>query len=284
MADNAGAAGSFLSGMSNGMSLGMKYNDQNQQREAEDARRRREDETKRQEEEMRARLAQQQAQQQQQGMSLDPQQAMQIKDAFSAGSGNAGTALSGSTAGGGAASGTGAMGMPTGYAAYAGGSGAAAGGSAAGGTGAMGMSTGYAAYAGGSGAAAAGSGSGAAAGTAAGSVAGGSSLASGVGSAGPWGALAAVIAANEISAHNGGYRRNGWQGAKDLIGGKVQEQDANQRFSKYLGGYDDDKTGLMHDAGAFQELNTLDFSNAGKKITNGGTLNRMASGIKKIFS
>ena len=97
-------------------------------------------------------------------------------------------------------------------------------------------------------------------------------------------AIAAVIAANEISAHNGGYRRNGWQGAKDLIGGKVQEQDANQRFSKYLGGYDDDKTGLMHDAGAFQELNTLDFSNAGKKITNGGTLNKVASGIKKIFS
>lgn len=272
MADNAGAAGSFLSGMSNGMSLGMKYNDQNQQREAEDARRRREDETKRQEEEMRARLAQQQAQQQQQGMSLDPQQAMQIKDAFSAGSGNAGTALSGSTAGGGAASGTGAMGMPTGYAAYAGGSGAAAGGSAAGGAGAMGLPVSYTGYAGGA----------AAGGSAAGG--GASSAAGGAAAAGPWGALAAVIAANEISAHNGGYRRNGWTGAKDLIGGKVMEQDANQRFSKYLGGYDDDKTGLMHDAGAFQEFNTLDFKNGSKKITNGGTLNRMASGIKKIFS
>ena len=247
MADAGVGLGSFASGMAGGLQMGdsIKRAREEQDRLEEDSKRQQEEDRRRREEER-------QNQQQQQGPNLS--QLAQLKSM--AGAGGEANALSGSSsAAAGSGEGVGAMGMPTSYSAYAGGSaGAGAGG--------------------------AGAGAGAAAGGGSGSAAAGT----GVAASGPWGWIAAAVAANEISAHNGGYRRNGWQGVKDLVGGKVMEQDANQRFSKYLGGYDDDKTGLMNDAGAFQEFATLDFKNGAKKITDHGTLNRIGSGLKKLFS
>ena len=100
--------------------------------------------------------------------------------------------------------------------------------------------------------------------------------------AGPWAALAAIIGVNEKSARNGGHRRDGWQYGKDLIGGKVLEQDTNGRWAQKLGGYDDDKTGLLNDAGAGAEFTTLDFSNGSKKLKN-GTTGKIIDAVKKIF-
>ena len=100
--------------------------------------------------------------------------------------------------------------------------------------------------------------------------------------AGPWAALAAIIGVNEKSARNGGHRRDGWQYGKDLIGGKVLEQDTNGRWAQKLGGYDDDKTGLLNDAGAGAEFTTLDFSNGFKKLKN-GTTGKIIDAVKKIF-
>ncbi len=126
---------------------------------------------------------------------------------------------------------------------------------------------------------------GAAGGSAAGgSAAGGSSsLAGGAAAAGPWAALAAIIAVNEKSARNGGHRADGWQYGKDLLGGKVLEQDTNGRWSQKLGGYDDDKTGLLNDAGAGAEFSTLDFSNGFKKLKNDGTPGKIIDAVKKLF-
>lgn len=120
-------------------------------------------------------------------------------------------------------------------------------------------------------------------GVAGGSAAGGSSsLAGGAAAAGPWAALAAIIAVNEKSARNGGHRADGWQYGKDLLGGKVLEQDTNGRWSQKLGGYDDDKTGLLNDAGAGAEFSTLDFSNGFKKLKN-GTTGKVIDAVKKLF-
>ena len=153
------------------------------------------------------------------------------------------------------------------------GSGSAAGGAAGGtaGTGSSGAAVGGGSAAGG-------------AGVGGGSAAGGSSSAgSAVAAAGPWAALAAIIAVNERSARNGGHRADGFQYAKDLVGGKVLEQDTNGRWSQKLGGYDDDKTGLLNDAGAGAEITTLDFKNGFKKLTQGGTPSKLIGGLKKIF-
>lgn len=122
----------------------------------------------------------------------------------------------------------------------------------------------------------------AAGGTAAGgTAAGGSSALGGAAAAGgPWAALAAIIATNELSARNSGARRDGTDYWKDLGTGKVVEQDANQRIvPKVFGGYDDDKTGLAHEAGAAGEFSTLDFKNGAKKLENGVVGNL----VKKIF-
>lgn len=132
------------------------------------------------------------------------------------------------------------------------------------------------AFGGGSGGAASG---GAAAGTSGGSSAAGS----GVAAAGPWAALAAIIAVNEKSARNGGHRRDGADYAKDLASGKVLSQDVNERWVPKLGGYENDKTGLLHDAGAGAEFLSLDFKDGFKKLADGGTAKTVLSGIKKLF-
>lgn len=132
------------------------------------------------------------------------------------------------------------------------------------------------AFGGGSGGAASG---GAAAGTSGGSSAAGS----GVAAAGPWAALAAIIAVNEKSARNGGHRRDGADYAKDLASGKVLSQDVNERWVPKLGGYENDKTGLLHDAGAGAEFLSLDFKDGFKKLADGGTAKQVLSGIKKLF-
>lgn len=130
-----------------------------------------------------------------------------------------------------------------------------------------------------------GSGSGGAAGggAAAGTSGGSSAAGSGVAAAGPWAALAAIIAVNEKSARNGGHRRDGADYAKDLASGKVLSQDVNERWVPKLGGYDNDKTGLLHDAGAGAEFLSLDFKDGFKKLADGGTAKTVLSGIKKLF-
>lgn len=116
-----------------------------------------------------------------------------------------------------------------------------------------------------------------------GAAAGGSSMGSSVAAAGPWAALAAIIAVNEKSARNGGHRRDGADYAKDLALGKVISQDMNERWAPKLGGYDKDKTGLLHDAGAGAEFLSLNFKDGFKKLADGGTVKAALSGIKKLF-
>ena len=128
-----------------------------------------------------------------------------------------------------------------------------------------------------------GGGSGGAAGGAAGTSGGSSAASSGVAAAGPWAALAAIIAVNEKSARNGGHRRDGADYAKDLASGKVLSQDVNERWVPKLGGYENDKTGLLHDAGAGAEFLSLDFKDGFKKLADGGTAKTVLSGIKKLF-
>lgn len=128
-----------------------------------------------------------------------------------------------------------------------------------------------------------GGGSGGAAGGVAGTSGGSSAAGSGVAAAGPWAALAAIIAVNEKSARNGGHRRDGADYAKDLASGKVLSQDVNERWVPKLGGYENDKTGLLHDAGAGAEFLSLDFKDGFKKLAGGGTAKTVLSGIKKLF-
>lgn len=120
--------------------------------------------------------------------------------------------------------------------------------------------------------------------TGAGSAAGGSSAAgSGIAAAGPWAALAAIIAVNEKSARNGGHRRDGADYAKDLASGRVLSQDVNERWVPKLGGYENDKTGLLHDAGAGAEFASFKFKDGFKKLADGGTVKAALSGFKKLF-
>lgn len=157
-------------------------------------------------------------------------------------------------------------------------SGASAGGASGGSGGGMGLSSMFG-----------GSSAGASSGAAGGSAASGGSSAAGGGSAlasaGPWAALAAVIAVNEHNAKKGGYRdEDDKEYAKDLIGGKVLEQDLNQRwlpkaFGKNL---ENDKTGIGHEMKAGGEFLTGDFSN-GFKALEDGTIGKIAKGIKKLF-
>lgn len=122
----------------------------------------------------------------------------------------------------------------------------------------------------------------AAGGSAAGGTAAGgtSALGGAAAAAGPWAALAAIVGVNERSARNSGARRDGVDYWKDLGTGKVVEQDVNQRIvPKIFGGYNDDKTGLAHEAGAAGEFATLDFKNGAKKLENGVVGNL----VKKIF-
>lgn len=128
-----------------------------------------------------------------------------------------------------------------------------------------------------------GGGSGGSAVGAAGASGSSSAAGSSVAAAGPWAALAAIIAVNEKSARNGGHRRDGADYAKDLASGKVLSQDVNERWVPKLGGYENDKTGLLHDAGAGAEFLSLDFKDGFKKLADGGTAKTVLSGIKKLF-
>lgn len=127
-----------------------------------------------------------------------------------------------------------------------------------------------ASYAGGEGAVAGGAGESAAAG-------GGSSWGSMASSAGPWAALAAVIIGNEHEARNGGFRsEDDGDYAQDVLGGKVLEQDLNQRWLPKAFGenMEHDVTGLGGELKAAGELGSLDFGNALKSLK-GGTLGKL---------
>lgn len=114
-------------------------------------------------------------------------------------------------------------------------------------------------------------GSGAAGGSAAG---GGSALAS----AGPWAALAAIVLGNESAQRKTGNRaENDTQYAKDLIGGKVVEQD----MKKYADKWDEDNEwGLNSAMNTIGNASTGDFSNAWKHAKKGGHLGAL---LKKLF-
>lgn len=101
---------------------------------------------------------------------------------------------------------------------------------------------------------------GGAAGGASGASSAGGGMGSALASAGPWAALAALIIGNEREAREHGFRsEDDTQYAKDLLGGKVFEQDVSQRWAPKLesawGG-----SGSMAKAAA--DFGTLDFSNA----------------------
>lgn len=109
-----------------------------------------------------------------------------------------------------------------------------------------------------------------------GGAAGGSSWGSMASSAGPWAALAAVIAINENEANGGGYRHDGADYWGDLFGGKVLEQDMNQRWLPDMFGEDmkHDDYGFGGDMKAGSELLSLDFSNALESLK-GGTIGKL---------
>ena len=109
---------------------------------------------------------------------------------------------------------------------------------------------------------------GAAAGGATGGAAGGGAGGAGAGGmlANPWVWLAAVIIGNEYGASEAGRRREGSDYAKDLIGGKVLEQDAPYYSKKIFG---DDKFGFGAEMEAGGDFMTLDFSNALDSLKSG---------------
>lgn len=113
-----------------------------------------------------------------------------------------------------------------------------------------------------------------------GSAAGGESALS---SAGPWALLAALIAGNESEARQGGYRdEDDKDYAKDVLFGKVSEQDAYNRWIPKLGddllGDEGDRFGMQADMGGFFDLLTGDFSNWWDNMKNEGSLSRMFGG------
>lgn len=129
------------------------------------------------------------------------------------------------------------------------------------------------------------SGSGGSAAGAGGSSAGGAAAGgeSALASAGPWAALAALILGNESEAKQGGYRdENDWDYAKDVLFGKVSEQDAYNRWIPKLGddlfGDEGDRFGMQADMGGFFDLLTGDFSNWWDNMKNEGSLARMFGG------
>lgn len=113
----------------------------------------------------------------------------------------------------------------------------------------------------------------------AGSSAGGSSSAGAWGAAGWWALLAAAIYTNEKEARDHGYRsKDDKQYAKDLISGKVLDQDVEQRWSPKLFGKDD-KYGFGGDAQIGTNVATGRFAPAWKKLESG----TVGKAIKKIF-
>ncbi len=110
----------------------------------------------------------------------------------------------------------------------------------------------------------------------AGAGAGSSGAGSAMSSAGPWAALAAVIIANEMNAQD--YRdEDSGDYAEDVLGGKVLEQDMNQRWLPKIFGEDleNDDLGLGADISAGADIGTLDFSNAWDTISSKGILSKL---------
>lgn len=122
----------------------------------------------------------------------------------------------------------------------------------------------------------AGSGAGMGAGAGGGSLFGGagSGGASSLSAAGPWALLAAAIIGNEREGIRQGYRSdNPYDYAKDVLGGKVLEQDVHQRWTpKFFGS---DKYGFGADSNMGADLATLDFGNAWKTLKNDSTLSKL---------
>lgn len=118
-----------------------------------------------------------------------------------------------------------------------------------------------------------------------GALAGGEAAGGGFGemasSAGPWALLAAAIISNEYNAKKGGYRNeDDWGYAQDVIGGKVLEQDLNQRWLPQIFGEDlkNDSTGIGSDMKFVGELNSLDFGNALEALKE-GTIGKLLGGL-----
>jgi hypothetical protein len=121
---------------------------------------------------------------------------------------------------------------------------------------------------------------------ASGATSGASGAGSMMSSAGPWAALAAIIIANEYNAKKGGYRaEDDSEYAKDLITGKVLQQDLTQRwlpkaFGEYSNGrFADDKLGIGSDMLAGANIATGRPKDAIEALK-GGTVGRLLS---KIF-
>lgn len=126
----------------------------------------------------------------------------------------------------------------------------------------------------GGGGAAAGGASGGAAG-----AAGSSGLGGSLAAAGPWAALAAAIFANEKSAKDGGYRREGADYAKDLATGRVLYQDVDQRWAPKIFGHSD-KTGMGGDMRMASALGSLQPKKAWEHLTEDSSIAKI---FKKIF-
>jgi hypothetical protein len=128
-------------------------------------------------------------------------------------------------------------------------------------------------------------------GAASGGTTGGTSAAGGAGgsswmaAAGPWAALAAIIAGNEREARRGGYRdEDDWEYSKDLLGGKVFEQDIEKRWSPYLDEMDSKLgTNTGDTARMIGNLSTFDFSNAGKDFEKSLKKDPLVKGILSLF-
>ncbi len=121
-----------------------------------------------------------------------------------------------------------------------------------------------------------------AAGGGAGAAGGGGSAGGGGAAAGWWAALAAIIIANESEAQRGGYRsEDEGDYAKDVLGGKVLEQDVENRWLPMIFGEDDegnlrnDFTGLGGDTKAGAEIASLNFDNAWKSFKEEGVLSKI---------
>lgn len=104
----------------------------------------------------------------------------------------------------------------------------------------------------------------------------------------PWAWLAAVVAGNELTSSNTGYRSdNPWKYASNLAFGKVGEQDLNSKFPDYFAKYGIDTNsqgefrdtlGGWADLQSGAELATGDFGNWWEKVSQQGFLGKLFGG------
>lgn len=107
---------------------------------------------------------------------------------------------------------------------------------------------------------------------------GGGSGGSMLASAGPWAALAAIVIGNESEAEKGGYRaEDRTERAKDMLSGRVLEQDVEQRWLPKMFGenLENDETGLGGDMLGASQLGGGNFSDAWDSFKNKGTLSKI---------